>query len=250
MKGKPPKFSKKGDQEQGVRFVRLVKKYPCLYDYDLPEYSDRESIDAAWKRIADEMKSDPRTMRDKWRNFRTVFLRRSKAEKKGIASGSQYYLMDEMSFLLDYVRVAVPLKDRSEARSSTTTKVKAPAAAKLVKTDMEIELGEEDPIQTEIFADFIDAPYDEPSTSPVRVNYSQTFNESASAASAPVIFEESNTVSYSHNTSSTSKKSEAMNPRRMFCASIGTELDNLTDKQFRKFRKMCLDFLDDCEDDN
>lgn len=101
---------KRKDQEDGTRFVRLVKKHPCLYDYNLPEYSQRDAIDSAWKKIASEMHCDAKTLREKWRNYRTVFLRRCKAEKEGKTSRSSYYLDSEMRFLLDFVKVAVPFK--------------------------------------------------------------------------------------------------------------------------------------------
>lgn len=107
-----PNPKKTKEQEEGIRFVRLVKKHPCLYNYQLPEYSLREAVDDAWKKIAAELRCEPAGLREKWRNYRTVFLRRCKADKNS-GSRSSYYLKDEMNFLLDYVKVSVPLKRSS-----------------------------------------------------------------------------------------------------------------------------------------
>lgn len=125
--------------------VRLVKEYPCLYNYNLPEYSQREVVEDAWKKIAGKLKSDPKLVRDKWRNCRTVFLRRCKAEKQGgSANRSSYYLMDELNFLLDYVKISVPLKNRSSTNSSDVTlsngsyTIYMPPDVPIQKTDLEV----------------------------------------------------------------------------------------------------------------
>lgn len=119
------KVSKRKEQEEGTRFVRLVKKHPCLYNFNLPEYSQRDEIESAWRKIGEEMKVDDlKVLKEKWRNYRTVFLRRCKADKGGKSSKSPYYLMDEMKFVLDFIKVSVPLKSHrhssGNAHPSTT----------------------------------------------------------------------------------------------------------------------------------
>lgn len=40
------------DEEFNIQFVQEVKKYPCLYDNTLKEYSIRSEQDKAWDQVA------------------------------------------------------------------------------------------------------------------------------------------------------------------------------------------------------
>lgn len=39
-----------------IKFVEIVKRYPCLYDFTSPDYSKREANDHAWGVVSSEMK--------------------------------------------------------------------------------------------------------------------------------------------------------------------------------------------------
>uniref|UniRef100_A0A1B0GI82 MADF domain-containing protein n=1 Tax=Lutzomyia longipalpis TaxID=7200 RepID=A0A1B0GI82_LUTLO len=94
------------EHQENVRLVRLVKQNPCLYDFGMSEYSDREHIEKH------------KNVRDKWRNLRTVFLRKLKAEQNGQTLKCRYYLMDEMKFIMPFVKMTVPYQIASK---QTTT---------------------------------------------------------------------------------------------------------------------------------
>lgn len=39
-----------------IRLLKEIEKYPCLYNYNLTEYTSREITDKAWSDIADKFK--------------------------------------------------------------------------------------------------------------------------------------------------------------------------------------------------
>lgn len=45
------------EEENNIRFVQIIEKYPCLYNYNLSEYSRRDVTENAWSEIAKETKS-------------------------------------------------------------------------------------------------------------------------------------------------------------------------------------------------
>lgn len=45
------------DQVFNTKLVEAVEKHPCLYNYNLKEYSNRNKVQAAWETIAQEMES-------------------------------------------------------------------------------------------------------------------------------------------------------------------------------------------------
>lgn len=249
---KPSLVTKKKDDDDAIKFVRLVKRFPCLYNYNLPEYTQRTKIDAAWQKIGHEMKLDAKTLRDRWRNYRTVFLRRCKAEKEGGASAPKtpYYLKDEMNFLLDFVKVVVPLKEDSTENHSYTIIMKNDDVVEKdiveddddVDEDMEHTTDNQEEFEyDETTAAFNTLPI--PSSSNIKKPLpKQLFNSSSMVS-------DSQFIDLSASVSQTTPVDPNTNPRKLFIMSITPELDKMTNKQFRRFRKIVLDYMDQCEDD-
>lgn len=240
------------DHEDGTRFVRLVKQHPCLYNYQCEDYTKREAIEEAWKQIGAELKLDPNRLKDRWRNFRTVFLRRCKAQAKGKPIRSNYYLTNEMSFLLPYVKVSVPLQDSPsyyEANSSSSSfatdkRKKDQQQDKSPDVQYAIVLPKED----KDYQDNTDQSFEEASayvtTTPI-ANKSSSMSQQQEAEFVEYTSLKQETVSVSHATTL-----ESTDPRRLFIYSILPDTEKMTAKQFRKFRKLCLDFIDTCEEDD
>ena len=38
-----------------IKLVKIVEQHPCLYNYQLPEYSKRDSVARAWEKVAQKM---------------------------------------------------------------------------------------------------------------------------------------------------------------------------------------------------
>jgi len=45
----------KDDSVFNMKLVEAVKRNPCLYDYNLKEYNNRDIVNATWERVAAEM---------------------------------------------------------------------------------------------------------------------------------------------------------------------------------------------------
>jgi len=45
----------KDDSVFNIKLVEAVKSNPCLYDYNLKEYNNRDIVNATWERVAAEM---------------------------------------------------------------------------------------------------------------------------------------------------------------------------------------------------
>lgn len=46
-----------GEEAANILFVSEVEKYPCLYNYNLPEYSRRDVTEKAWAAVAEQQNS-------------------------------------------------------------------------------------------------------------------------------------------------------------------------------------------------
>lgn len=86
------------EQEENVRFTRMVRQYPCLYDTN-GRYSYRVGADDAWKIISAEFKAPVQECKIRWKNIRTVF-RRHCCGGVGPSPKKEYYLSEELKFLL------------------------------------------------------------------------------------------------------------------------------------------------------
>uniref|UniRef100_A0A034VTT5 Transcription factor Adf-1 n=1 Tax=Bactrocera dorsalis TaxID=27457 RepID=A0A034VTT5_BACDO len=86
-----------------MRLVETVEKYPCLYNNTLKEYSNRNCTEAAWVEVAEELSSTPDVVKDKWKVFRSIFVRRLKKMHMGELI-KPYYLHEHMQFLIPYLR--------------------------------------------------------------------------------------------------------------------------------------------------
>ena len=47
----------KEDAHFNGNLVEAVEKHPCLYNYHLKDYSNREKVNTAWANVAQEMES-------------------------------------------------------------------------------------------------------------------------------------------------------------------------------------------------
>ncbi|KAK8406972.1 hypothetical protein O3P69_007491 [Scylla paramamosain] len=96
---------------RNIRFIQEVKKHPCIYNFTLQDYTKKHATEGAWQTVAAEMNDTVRNCKDKWKNLRTVFVRRMKPDPSGRRKTTKpYYLMDAMQFLLPFVRLQQGIK--------------------------------------------------------------------------------------------------------------------------------------------
>ncbi|BES98260.1 BESS motif [Nesidiocoris tenuis] len=97
------------DQEFNVKLVGEVKKHEVLYNYTLPGYSRKDVTEKAWQLVAAKMNTSAADCKEKWRNLRTVFLRKLKPPKSGSgATRKAYYLENAMQFCLPFLKTSAP----------------------------------------------------------------------------------------------------------------------------------------------
>uniref|UniRef100_A0A2A4JF74 MADF domain-containing protein n=1 Tax=Heliothis virescens TaxID=7102 RepID=A0A2A4JF74_HELVI len=86
---------------QNIKFVLEVKKYPFLYNYKEVDYMRKDLTDAAWNEIGRKFKLSGPAAKDKWKNFRSVFVRHLKRTGK---RKKPYYLGKYMEFAIPFIK--------------------------------------------------------------------------------------------------------------------------------------------------
>ncbi|RZF44799.1 hypothetical protein LSTR_LSTR000751 [Laodelphax striatellus] len=93
------------DQELNLRLVGEVKKHEVLYNFKLPGYSRKNVVDKAWQQVATKMNMPVAECKEKWRNLRTVFMRKMKHNASGSTEKRKaYYLENAMQFCLPFLK--------------------------------------------------------------------------------------------------------------------------------------------------
>ncbi|KAL0870572.1 hypothetical protein ABMA27_005538 [Loxostege sticticalis] len=87
-----------------VALVRAIKDYPCLYDNNLPAYCRKEITDDAWNKVATQIGIPAGECKEKWKNLRWGFIRSLRPNADGSAR-KKYYLHEQMEFVLPYIKL-------------------------------------------------------------------------------------------------------------------------------------------------
>ncbi|KAH8265151.1 hypothetical protein KR044_004146, partial [Drosophila immigrans] len=98
-------MARKDDPVFNVKFVELVEKQACLWNYTHPGYSKKEEVQRAWQHVANEIKDTVRNSRERWRTIRSSFLRSLKLARTQTGRGKRkYYLSKYLQFLIPYTK--------------------------------------------------------------------------------------------------------------------------------------------------
>ncbi|XP_046409110.1 uncharacterized protein LOC124174001 [Ischnura elegans] len=97
------------DQELNIKLVGEVEKHEVLYNYKLPGYSRKGVTEKAWKEVSVELALPAQDCKEKWRNLRTVFMRKMKPSASGSGGKKKaYYLENAMQFCLPFIKTVIP----------------------------------------------------------------------------------------------------------------------------------------------
>ncbi|XP_004525097.1 uncharacterized protein LOC101456333 [Ceratitis capitata] len=94
------------DQKFNIRLVETVKKYPVIYDCNIKGYKKIPCVllrRKAWKSIGKELNCDPKTLHQKWHQFRKYFSHVMLLKQRG--ENAPYYLSEHLKFLIPYLRI-------------------------------------------------------------------------------------------------------------------------------------------------
>ncbi|KAI5720473.1 uncharacterized protein LOC103518594 [Diaphorina citri] len=220
-----------GDQERNLKLIKEVQKHEELYNYTLPEYSRREVTDKAWQKVSARVNIPAHECKEKWRNLRTVFMRRLKPQPVGPRGKKKaYYLESAMQFILPFVRTSVPAKYVNIQHSvvEQETVEHANCDDKTAKYDHEtIENAE---TSSEGFEDLY----------PMQVEASEVISPGPSLADG--YFEAQREPPEAETSSHKIDRHEGL---KMFLLSLLSELEELSHSQVKIFKRRVLSLIDE-----
>ncbi|VEN45617.1 unnamed protein product, partial [Callosobruchus maculatus] len=112
------------DQVFNTKFIGVVEKYPCIYDYTRKDYSRKTIVEKAWKDIESEVKLPAVKCKERWKNLRTAFSRSLKSPRSGSgATRKTYYLKDVMQFVLPFMKAKIQSGNLPHVEETTETEL-------------------------------------------------------------------------------------------------------------------------------
>lgn len=98
------------DQQFNINFVGEVKKHPCLFDSNSPEYKQATVQERSWHAVSEAMDESVDTCKKRWRNLRCCMTRylKSVRDNGDVSSNLRrkpYYLYTHMQFVLPYLKM-------------------------------------------------------------------------------------------------------------------------------------------------
>ncbi|KAL4717409.1 hypothetical protein ACJJTC_017296 [Scirpophaga incertulas] len=190
--------------DKNLLLVKAIERFPCLYNSNSVDYSRKEVTDVAWNEIADETKLTVTECKEKWKNLRYGFIRSLRPNRDGSAK-KKYYLHYEMEFVLPFIKL-IP-KSNGYAQQ-------------------QYECGSDDEIientesrQSPHFFDIDMFQSSEPPKKRLKVNDSSKYMQNETYA-------------------------KVEEPRKLFLLSLLPEINELTEKQMKLFRRQILSLLD------
>ncbi|KAF2905003.1 hypothetical protein ILUMI_01171 [Ignelater luminosus] len=140
-----------------IRLLKEIEKYPCLYNYNLTEYTSREITDKAWSDIADKFKKTPDECKQRWKNLRGSLTRNLSQRLKssyGNKKPKTFYLTKYMQFVMPFAKSRYgytyeELKLRGETTEDSSLKEDSNSKWEISKGDIDF-LEEDEEASTSI----------------------------------------------------------------------------------------------------
>ncbi|XP_055903166.1 uncharacterized protein LOC129939244 [Eupeodes corollae] len=247
------------DQRLNLKFVKEVERHELLYNYNLPGYSRKEEVERAWKEVSEAVRLPVSECRERWRNLRTVFIRKKKPSPKGSQNRRKaYYLADAMKFCLPFIKILAP---PSFKKLDTDEEVICLKPEKSTDDENENEIENENvkvnPIENENennsmmdddiceitqFDQEIEAILPEffESKSVKKRKIDQISKQTTSSSTNTPV-----STSYVQETKSSCSKSEQKEAMRMFLLSLMPEVENFSDSQIKQFKRRIFSVIDE-----
>ncbi|GAB6022256.1 hypothetical protein CHUAL_006388 [Chamberlinius hualienensis] len=223
-----PRPLTKNEQKSNVEFVLEVEKYPCLYNYHLDDYSKRDVVDAAWVKIAQSSRDTVRNCKDRWKNLRTVFVRKRKQPPSESNRRKLYYLNDAMQFINPFIKF-----QGNDDSPSNLSEENPPILSCVYEETKESSGGE-------FFSHDRETEDEEMCCTLLSKNIKSIAKRSCEKrkSTACDVFME-----YILEKKKRMNKQPESN-RRAFILSLMPDIENMTDSEFHSFRRLYLDAID------
>ncbi|XP_023222828.1 uncharacterized protein LOC111624252 [Centruroides sculpturatus] len=220
-----------------TKLVQAVKKYPCLYNYKLPEYSRKDITDVAWSKVAEEVKETVPQCKEKWKNLRTVFVRKLRPSCTGTGRMTKpYYLSEIMQFIVPYVKLT--------SNADHPKNIPSPPKSE-EQTDDEIT-NNEDVTEDDIEQDSSSSKDLEIVQENAREPSIQMENRGIKRKSHISDYDKS----FIEFVQSRKCNKTDVNPRKMFLLSLLPEINEMTEAQMKKFKRKVLELIDEISSDD
>ncbi|XP_054286080.1 uncharacterized protein LOC129002362 [Macrosteles quadrilineatus] len=220
------------------KLAEAVENHPCLYDFHLKEYSNRDKVQRAWEKVAQELNSSVKECKDSWRNMRIVFTRNLKLPPSGAkAKKKPWPLLQAMMFLKPYV-TAKGIDQPSNLPSLPPTAADS-SAAEEERVDDVLPLLEE-PAEEGI----------EETNKGIEAGSSCTIGKKKTTPHHPPkkTVKPVNADEVVLDYINSKKKVVSENPRKQFLLSILPDVEDMTVPQFKKFRRDVLNLIDQIDE--
>ncbi|CCU56488.1 unknown similar to AMEV266 [Mythimna separata entomopoxvirus 'L'] len=192
-----------------INFIYNVKNHPCLYNTNIPEYTNNTSNRNAWNEIAKKTNYSIYECRYKWRKIRVSYIRSIHRQQSNNIPTRRYYLENYLRFLRPYIKLKYNSNKNDTSQienmnNSYESEIREPTEEILNN----IKIEEKDDSIIEIIDD-------EPEIKNKEVKRYNT-----------------NTLD---------------NPRKMFILSLLPDVENFTESEMRYFRKKIIKICDNIE---
>ncbi|XP_062533396.1 uncharacterized protein LOC134202409 [Armigeres subalbatus] len=239
------------EQQENVRFARTVRRYPCLYDYTNTGYSSRTETEIAWREISADFNAPVKDCKLRWKNIRTVF-RRHLFGSVGPAPKKEYYLSEELQFLLPLLRLPKKHQDGTIELEDDEQDIAVMMEMEPTDTESDDPSASRTPSEPQVLIE----SYQEPQTDPQEQQMRTDFIRRRKPRETATEVVKSN---YNHNRASAAEAEYGgyvyddltMKSDELFLLSLKDDMRRMNPIQKRKFKRRIFDIIDETmESDN
>ncbi|KAL0810191.1 hypothetical protein ABMA28_010977 [Loxostege sticticalis] len=232
------------DHAANIKFVQEVEKYPCLYNWFIPEYVRKDLTEQAWSDIGKKFKLTGSECKERWKNLRSVFVRNLKHRKGAHGAKKPYYLSQFMQFALPYIKFP---KRKGDIQESFTNEHSSQA----ILPDEETQPIDDIPSTSPSYSPFEpETPVEFMATSKHQTPRNAKRDRSEQLNTEQVI---SAYFKMKHSRMLEDSNHEQTS-NKMFLLSILPDMNKMTEKRKREFKQRLLrlvdEFLDEDSDSN
>ncbi|KAF6213256.1 hypothetical protein GE061_010974 [Apolygus lucorum] len=235
-------------QELNTAFVEEVEKHRVLYDFECPGYSRKDVTDKAWQEVAAKVNLPAAECKEKWRNLRTVFIRKMKNsltdDESSRKKRAPYYLTEAMQFCVPFILPRMFSRSQqpphvnytpTDSSHCTETNDGDPSFEQQVFSSTE----NNDQTSTPHLASLLLSP---------KVEHEYE-NEEQCVADQPEV-KRARIESTSVHETTVSQDVDKMEALRMYLLSLLPELREFNDSQVKKFKRRVFDIIDEISNNN
>ncbi|XP_054259900.1 uncharacterized protein LOC128984586 [Macrosteles quadrilineatus] len=209
------------------KLAEAVQNHPCLYDFHLKDYSNRDRVQRAWEKVAQELNSSVKECKERWRNMRIVFTRNIKSPPSGAKNKKKPWPhLQAMMFLKPYVTAKGNDLPRNLLPLPSTAVDSSAANNSEEDRDDDVLPSPEEPAEED------DLYYWKKENHP-----SSSLQNDSKPVNADAVLDYIN-----------SKRVVSDNPRKQFLLSLLPDVEVMTVPQFKNFRRGVLHLIDQIDE--